>query len=358
MILTLNVGSSSIKAKLFNNDLSLEKSFLKEQIKTEHKEAFDEILSAFDKDDIDIVVHRVVHGGEFYHNATIIDDNVKKNIEYLGTLAPLHNPLNLLGIDIAQNACSNSLHVAIFDTAFHYTLEQKAYMYALPSRLYQDDHIRRYGFHGSSHGYVYEKSCELLHVKSANIITCHLGNGSSICAIEQGKSIDTSMGFTPLEGLIMGTRSGDIDPAIIFYLQKKYPDTDVEELLNKQSGLKGIAGSSDMRELLEQSDELSNLAVDMFCYRIAKYIGSYFILFEKLDAIVFTGGIGENSAKIRENITNIISKSLHVKIKEESNLSNEIFISTKESHIKLMCIKTDEELFMAKSALKLKDAKL
>ncbi|MEA1915998.1 MAG: acetate/propionate family kinase [Campylobacterota bacterium] len=355
MILTFNVGSSSIKVKLFSDTLQERQSFLKEQISSNHEEAFQEIFENLDMEKIEIVAHRVVHGGEFYHEATTINDEVKSNIESLIELAPLHNGANLLGISIAQKFFPNALHVAIFDTAFHNSIKSHAYLYALPYEMYENDKIRRYGFHGSSHQYVSKRAAELLHVKSGNFITCHLGNGASICAIKEMKSVDTSMGFTPLEGLMMGTRCGDIDPSIVFFLQKKYPDMDVENILNKKSGLLGVASNSDMRDLISEAysgNELSAKAIEMFCYKIAKYIGAYFIALGRVDAIIFTGGIGENSALIREKVCAVIGEALHVELNDEMNSKNSTLISKESSQIKIMSIKTDEELEMATQALK------
>lgn len=256
------------------------------------------------------VGHRVVHGGELYSQPTLITDEVKSSIEDLSRLAPLHNPANLTGVDAAQKAFPSLPQVAIFDTAFHQTMPEKAYMYGLPYELYKEHSIRRYGFHGTSHYFVANEAAKLAGkpIEECNLISAHLGNGCSITAVKNGKSVDTSMGLTPLEGVVMGTRSGDVDPGIIFHLveQLGYSIEDVNKVLNKQSGLLGISQqSNDLRTLQELHDEgnsQATLALEIFCYRVAKTIASYSAALTDLDGLIFTGGIGENSLLVREQV--------------------------------------------------------
>jgi len=334
-IAVINSGSSSIKFKLFcmqkNEVLS---SFLIENIGEDasdiktHKQGLEKIFETIQK--VDMVGHRVVHGGEYFHDATIIDDNVMQKIEELIPLAPLHNGANLLGIKVIKEIFPNISQVAVFDTSFHATMPKEAYLYALNYEMYEKHHIRRYGFHGTSHSYILKQSAKKLgkDVKDTNIISLHLGNGASVCAIKNGKSIDTSMGFTPLEGLVMGSRCGDIDPAIVLYMQKELSMSieDVDKELNKNSGLIGICSNNDVRKIINSDDEKSKLALDIMIRRIQKYIGSYMVLLERVDAIVFTGGIGENSTYIRKMILdNLILKnikSLVIKTDEELEIAN------------------------------------
>ena len=252
------------------------------------------------------VGHRVVHGGERFREPARIDEATLAAIEELCPLAPLHNPANLTGIRVMRDLLPEVPQVAVFDTAFHQTMPPRAFHYALPARFYQEYGVRRYGFHGSSHRYVAREAARYLDVPPAelNLITLHLGNGASVAAIQGGRCIDTSMGLTPLEGLIMGTRCGDLDPAVPFFLQAKTgrPFAEIESLLNRESGLKGICGANDMREVQQRAqagDTQAELALDMFCYRIKKYIGAYFAALGRVDALIFTGGIGENSAEVR-----------------------------------------------------------
>ena len=261
----------------------------------------------------------------------VIDENVMKTIKSLFPLAPLHNPANLEGILVAQSKINNIPQIAVFDTAFHTTMPKEAYLYALPYEMYKNHAIRRYGFHGTSHSYIMKEAAKELDISlhDINLITLHLGNGASICAIKNGKSIDTSMGFTPLEGLIMGSRSGDIDPAIVLYMQREL-GLDVEEIdntLNKKSGLIGICGDNDIRQILESGDIQSKLALDMMIRRIQKYIGSYMAILPRVDAIVFSGGIGENSSYVREKVLDSElfknTNSLVVKTDEELEIANE-----------------------------------
>ncbi len=334
-IAVVNSGSSSIKFKLFdmNNESIIFQIHLQEI--SSHHEALLKILDKLqalniDLQMIDAIGHRVVHGGELFCEATFIDENVIKKIDSLSTLAPLHNPANLDGILVFKNLAPNLKQYAIFDTAFHSTMPKEAYLYALPLELYEQNAVRRYGFHGTSHFYVAKECASLLdkNLKDLNIISLHLGNGASVCAIKNGQSIDTSMGFTPLEGLMMGTRSGDIDGAIIPYLMKSLSksEDEINSILNKKSGLLGICGLSDVREILERNDENDKLALQMMIRRIRKYIGAYSTLFESLDAIVFTGGIGENSSFIRDEVMRglNITQVLVIKTNEELEIARQV----------------------------------
>jgi len=298
-------------------------------------------------DEIDAIGHRVVHGGEKYKNATKITPVVIGQIKKLCKFAPLHNPPNLAGILAAKKIFKNKPQVAVFDTAFHQTMPEKAFLYALPYQYYKQFGFRRYGFHGTSHLFVAKKTIGLLKKKKSKIITCHLGNGSSITAVENGKSIDTSMGFTPLEGLPMGTRSGDVDPAIVFELMEilKISTKQVDEILNKSSGLKGISGlSSDMRDLWKAYDKnrKARLAISILSYKAAKYIGSYAAALKGLDAITFTGGVGENAYYVRKEICDYFP-FLGLKLDIQKNKKNNLEISAKNSKVKVYVIPTDEE---------------
>jgi acetate kinase len=310
-IAVINSGSSSLKCKLFNMQTKeVLYSVLIEnigEIGAEFKNHHD-ALESIDIDfcSLDVIGHRVVHGGEFFSEATLIDNNVIARIKELIPLAPLHNFSNLEGIIIARTKAPNIPHIAVFDTAFHTNMPKEAYLYALNKDMYEKHHIRRYGFHGTSHSYVSKKAAKILKkdINRLNLITLHLGNGASICAIKNGKSIDTSMGFTPLEGLVMGTRCGDIDPSIALYMQRELGMNvdEVDKELNKNSGLQGICNENDVRKILNNSNESSELALKIMIRRIQKYIGSYMVLLETVDAVVFAGGIGENSQYIREKI--------------------------------------------------------
>lgn len=315
--------------------------------------------------DIHAVGHRVVHGGEHFTHSVVIDDDVLRAIEDCIELAPLHNPTNVKGIHGARAVLGTGLpQVAVFDTAFHQTLPEHAYLYAIPYQFYRRYRIRRYGFHGTSHRYVAYRYRQLRKISrdETNIITLHLGNGCSIAAIRYGDSIDTSMGFTPLEGLVMGTRSGDIDPAIIDFISVKegLSAQEVETLLNKQSGLLGISGlTHDMRELLaeehENSDRRSHLAVEIFCYRVRKYIGAFLAAAGGAEAIVFTGGIGENSAEIRSRICKGLEWmgiELDAQRNESAGADTSGLISTDSSRLATYVIATDEELLIARDTVR------
>ena len=325
-IAVINAGSSSLKCKV----LSMPKGEVLYETLIEHSGVNAESLD-IDFAHVDAIGHRVVHGGEKFQKPTLINEEVINAIEALIPLAPLHNKANLEGIIALREKFPHIPQIAVFDTAFHATLDEAAYIYALPYELYEKQHIRRYGFHGSSHAYLVQKAAKILgkKVEQTNIITLHLGNGASACAIKNGKSVDTSMGFTPLEGLVMGSRSGDIDPAIVLYLQRelKYSVQEVDVLLNKESGLRGLCGKSDVREILNAESKFAKLALNIMIRRIQKYIGAYMVLLEEVDAIVFSGGIGENSEYIRDAVCNnaIIKniKTLVIKTDEEFEIANE-----------------------------------
>lgn len=304
--------------------------------------------------------HRVVHGGEMFRDPVIVDGEVLRRIQELIPLAPLHNPSNVTGIEALRALRPDVPNVAVFDTAFHQTMPPKAFRYALPGKLYQAFHVRRYGFHGTSHQYVAQAASEYLKlpIEELNLITLHLGNGASATAVREGRSVDTSMGMTPLEGLIMGTRCGDLDPAVLFYLSRKMgtPFENLEDILNKESGLKGICGMNDMREIQRRAgegDAEAELAIEMFCYRVKKYIGSYFAVLGRVDAVVFTGGIGENSARVREQSCEGLS-ALGIFLDERRNLetsSGITEIQREDGKIKVLVIPTDEEREIARRTI-------
>lgn len=300
---------------------------------------------------LDAITHRVVHGGEYFRDITLVDDDVQEKIRDLIPLAPLHNGANLQGILVSRKKAPNVPQLAVFDTAFHANMPKEAFLYALPYEMYEKHKIRRYGFHGTSHSFVMKRAAKELQkdVKDLNIITLHLGNGSSACAIKGGVSIDTSMGFTPLEGLIMGTRSGDIDPAITLYLQRELglSTNEVDTILNKRSGLLGICAKIDLREIESSNDELSSIAMNMTARRVKKYIGSYAALLGRVDAIVFTAGIGENSHTMRSKIMQNL-ELFGIELDEEANRENSVLISKASSRVKVFVIKTNEELEMAR----------
>ena len=307
----INSGSSSLKYKLFEletmqviEEKMIENIGESDAVVQNHEEALQKLNIDFDS--LDAMGHRVVHGGEEFCEPTFFDEKKLERLRLLNHLAPLHNPANVLGMEVVMRSAPSLLQVGVFDTAFHTTMPPEAFLYALPKELYKQHHIRRYGFHGTSHSYLLDQVAKKLQKdkNQLNIITLHLGNGASACAIKRGKSIDTSMGFTPLEGLVMGSRSGDLDSAIVLYLQEhlEMSSQEIEVLLNKKSGLLGLCGTNDVREIVEKNDEDSKLAIDMMVRRIQKYIGSYMVLLEDVDAIVFSGGIGENSQEIRERV--------------------------------------------------------
>jgi acetate kinase len=391
-ILVLNCGSSSVKYQLFDmtDESVLAKGVVERigmddailthrptdeekvrQVQTilEHTAAIKVVLEALthpeygviqDIKEIDAIGHRVVHGGEQFSESVIINNEVKAAIEEYIELAPLHNPPNLKGISAAESALPDVPQVAVFDTAFHATLPPHVYLYGLPYTLYQRYKIRRYGFHGTSHKFVAFRAAELMQtdITALKLITCHLGNGASITAVNGGKSVDTSMGFTPLEGLIMGTRSGDIDPAIIPFVMAKEELSigEVDAMLNKHSGIMGVSGvSSDMRDIEEQiaaNNERAQLAHDMYTYRIAKYIGAYAAAMNGVDVIVFTAGIGENGPMQRKAICrNLGYLGVEIDAIQNDFRGKEREISTPFSKVKVWVIPTNEELMIARETM-------
>jgi acetate kinase len=333
----------------------------------DHREGFSLVLEVSGRaragttpDAVFGVGHRVVHGGERFKEPAIIDDRTLEEIRQLIPLAPLHNPANLTGIEVMRELLPDVPQVAVFDTAFHQTMQPKAFLYALPYAFYRSHGVRRYGFHGTSHQYVAREAARHLGrpLAALNLITLHLGNGASATAIERGKSIDTSMGLTPLEGLIMGTRCGDLDPAIPFYLAGKTgrPFVEIEEVLNRESGLKGICGVNDMREIQSRAlgrDEQAELALEMFCYRVKKYIGAYCAALSSVDAIVFTGGIGENSSLVRSRSCEGLS-GLGISIDERANLETAggiAEIQAGDGRVKILIVPTDEEREIAQQTV-------
>ena len=333
----------------------------------DHRAGFDFIkqVNASDriiKDDSELfgIGHRIVHGGEKFCEPTLIDKNVMSTIQELIPLAPLHNPSNLHGIEAALERFPDVPQVAVFDTAFHQTLPPYAFHYGLPFEFYTKHGVRRYGFHGTSHIYVGTEAARLLGKpwEETNLITLHLGNGVSATAIRNGESIDTSMGFTPLEGLLMGTRCGDMDPALHFYLLKQtgISPEELEKIINSQSGLKGICGVSDMREIQHQAsqgNEQARLAIEMFCYRLKKYIGAYAAVLDRVDAIVFTGGIGENSSIVREKTCDGLENLGIILDREENECASgtAAAINSQGSPIAILVIPTDEELEIARETI-------
>lgn len=341
-ILVINCGSSSLKFELFQSKpLASVKSGMIDRIGTKvktHSDAVKKVFQILKNEKIDVIAHRVVHGGEKYSKPTKLDGKTIKEIAKLSTLAPLHNPINLEGIKACKKFAPKVPQVAVFDTAFYSTLKPKAYLYAIPHELYEKHHIRRYGFHGTNHKYVTEKAIKILKEKNAKIISCHLGNGSSITASLNGKAVDTSMGFTPLEGVPMGTRCGSIDPAIVIKIQelKKLSPAKTKDFLNTECGLKALShGFSDMRDIYKRSlkkEKNAILAIEIFSYQIAKYIGAYTASLNGLDALIFTGGIGENAFYIRKQVCEYLKYLKHKKV---------------------LVIKADEEYQIAKDSLTL-----
>ncbi|KAF0156912.1 MAG: acetate kinase [Syntrophaceae bacterium] len=388
-ILVLNCGSSSLKYKLFelgdNNvlaqgqadrigmtdavfqhDAQGHETFLNKTPLANHHEAVHALLAHLvdgqqgiltEMSEIGGVGHRVVHGGEHFRTSVIVDPAIRETLEATKKLAPLHNPPNLMGIDVCTSLMPGVPQVAVFDTAFHQTMPPYAYTYAIPYHYYIDDHVRRYGFHGISHRYVACRTAEILgkNVEALRIITCHLGAGSSLCAVAEGKSLDTSMGFTPLSGLVMGTRSGDIDPALVSFLVEKEQSslTQVMDMLNRESGVFGISGiSPDFRDLEKESslgNERARLALDAYAYSVAKGIGSLIPAAGGLDVLVFTAGVGENSPNMRRRICAFLSW-LGISLDEEKNLNGilEEDISLPGTKVKILVVPTDEEKMIAR----------
>jgi len=316
-----------------------------------------------DAGEVGVIAHRVVHGGERFTEATLVTDEVIGEIEKLNSLAPLHNPVNIAGIREMRRLFPAATHVAVFDTAFHAAMPEYAYLYGLPYELYERHGVRRYGFHGTSHRYASLRAAEFLdrHADELRLITCHLGNGSSVCAIDRGRSVDTSMGFTPAEGLIMGTRCGDIDPGLPAFLERAegLPVSESEELFNRSSGLLGLSGiSSDMREILAAAgagQRRARLAIEAYCYRVRKYIGACFAVLGGLDALVLTGGIGQGSAEIRARITRGLD-CLGIALDERRNQDARGFsrvcrVSADPSRVAMLVVPADEEWMMAREAL-------
>ena len=392
-ILVINCGSSSLKYQLINSDTEAvlakglcerigidgaltyqpaggEKEVTEIPMPT-HSEAISAVIAALTDEkkgvvkslsEIGAVGHRVVHGGEKFTSSCLINDETMAAIEECNDLAPLHNPANLIGIRACQKLMPGVPNVAVFDTAFHQTMPEVAYIYGIPYEYYEKYKVRRYGFHGTSHSYVSKRAAEMLgkKVEDLKIIVCHLGNGASICAVDHGKSVDTSMGLTPLEGLVMGTRSGDIDPAIIDFVGKKEGlDLDgMNNILNKKSGMLGISGvSSDGRDLgaaAAAGNERAKLALDVFDYDVIKYIGSYAAVMNGVDAICFTAGIGENNIEMRANVCAHLGY-LGAKLDPEKNdvRGEERIISTDDSKVKILLVPTNEELAIARETLAL-----
>jgi acetate kinase len=334
--------------------------------------AFPLLISKLDASLLKGVGHRIVHGGKIFDEPVIITEEVEKQIDELKSLAPLHNPINLLGVKIAKKFFPDVPHVAVFDTAFHSTIPAKAKNYALPKNLIDKHHIERYGFHGTSHQYVAQQAANYLgaDIHDLRIISCHLGNGASVCAIEHGLSVETSMGMTPLEGLVMGTRSGDLDAGIITYLMEKEGKTwqEISDMLNKESGMKGIAGSNDMRDLEEKAaegDVNAQLAIEMFVHRLRKYIGSYAAVMGGADVLIFTAGIGENSTSLRHKVVQKLNFMRAIlddnknKMLKFIGVENVEEISASNSLCKILVVKTDEQLAIAEQSAKLiKSSKL
>ena len=394
-ILVINSGSSSIKYQLFKMPLQqpvcsglverigIEGSFIKHSVfknqeKTviaieafisNHGEGLKQVLALLSEgehaviskpEDVVAVGHRVVHGGEHFAGATLINDEVKQQIRKLFSLAPLHNPVNYKCIEVAEQTFTSAKQVAVFDTAFHQTIPRQAFRYAIPEWYYKEHSIRVYGFHGTSHKYVSEQAIHSLGKADSKIISIHLGNGCSITAIKNGQSIDTSMGFGPLSGLVMGTRSGDIDPSVIFHLMEHagYTLEQLSTLLNKQSGLLGVGGSSDMRDirkLITEGNENAKLAIELYAYRIKKFIGSYAAVLNGIDAIIFTAGVGENDLEMRAAVCKELNY-LGIELDEAKNkgYKQELTdISRADSKVKILVIPTNEEYEIASQCFNL-----
>lgn len=393
-VLVINCGSSSLKFQLINSEtegvlakglcerIGIDGSLTyqpagKDKVTTEkpmptHTEAIQFVIDALTDaetgvvkslEEINAVGHRVVHGGEKFANSVVITDEVISAIEECNDLAPLHNPANLIGINACAKLMPETPMVAVFDTAFHQTMPEAAYMYGLPYEYYEKYKVRRYGFHGTSHSIVSKRVAELLEkpYEELKTVVCHLGNGASVCAVKNGKSVDTSMGLTPLEGLVMGTRSGDIDPAILEFIAKK-EDLDIAGLmnvLNKKSGVFGLSDnlSSDFRDLTAgaaNGNKPAQIALDVFCYRVAKYVGSYAAAMNGVDAIAFTAGIGENVCIVRSKVCEYLGY-LGIAVDEKANTKQgeEIMISTPDSKVKVLVVPTNEELAIARETVAL-----
>lgn len=394
-ILVINCGSSSLKYQLIdmsNNGVlaqglverigidgiltqkvdGREKYVVETELK-DHQMAIDLVLKTLvdekqgvikSMDEISAVGHRVVHGGEKYSESVIVNDEVLENLEELVKLAPLHNPANIIGIKACQALMPTTPMVVVFDTAFHQTMPQKAFMYPVPYKFYEEDHVRRYGFHGTSHKYVAGEVAKWMNkdIKDLKIITCHLGNGVSVTAVDGGKSIDTTMGFTPLDGIIMGSRSGSIDPAIVTFLQKEkgYTPDEVNNILNKESGVLGVSGVGtdfrDIRKAAENNNARALLTMDIYGYQIKKQIGAYAAAMGGLDAVVFTAGIGEHAPEVRIRALSdmeFLGINVDADKNNNQNVGDGMEISTPDSKVKLYVIPTNEELMIAEETLEL-----
>ena len=393
-ILVINCGSSSLKFQLIDSDdekvlakglcerIGIDKSYITyESVKCDkitkeidmptHKEAINAVISALtDKeigvinhmDEVKAVGHRVVHGGEYFSKSVIVDEDVLDKIEKCNYLAPLHNPANVIGIKACMEIMKDTPNVVVFDTAFHQTMPEKAYLYGIPRKYYEKYKIRRYGFHGTSHSYVSKRVAEIMNkpVEDLKTIVCHLGNGASICAVDGGKSVDTSMGLTPLAGVMMGTRSGDIDPGILEVLSNiSHKDiSEITNVLNKQSGIAGLSEvSSDFRDItkaMEEGNEVAKSAFEAYIHTVIKFIGGYVAVMNGVDDIVFTAGVGENNSQVREEVCESLGY-LGIKIDKEANKlrGEEVEISTKDSKVKVYVIPTNEELAIARETVAL-----
>ena len=389
-VLVINCGSSSLKYQLFDmtdesvlckglverigiegskltHKVNGEKLVVEEPMK-DHTEAINHVFDALldekygvikSLDEVSAIGHRVLHGGDKLTESCIIDDKVKDKIREFIKFGPLHNPANLMGIEACEKLAPGKKNIAVFDTAFHQTMPAKTFMYAIPYEYYEDYRLRKFGFHGTSHRYITLRTQQLLGKEDINIITVHLGNGSSIAAVKDGKCYDTSMGLTPLEGLLMGTRSGDLDPTVMTFLmnEKGYSADEMNQILNKKSGVLGVSGiSSDFRDLEEEAEkgnDRAQLALDMFIERVKRYIGGYMAELGHVDAICFAGGIGENSSSMRKDILDTFEE-LGVKLDlEKNNTREEALISADDSKVKVYVVPTNEELMIARDTLDL-----
>lgn len=389
-VLVINCGSSSLKYQLFDmtdesvlckglverigiegskltHKVNGEKLVVEEPMK-DHTEAINHVFDALldekygvikSLDEVSAIGHRVLHGGDKLTESCIIDEKVKDKIREFIKFGPLHNPANLMGIEACEKLAPGKKNIAVFDTAFHQTMPAKTYMYAIPYEYYEDYRLRKFGFHGTSHRYITLRTQQLLDKEDINIITVHLGNGSSIAAVKEGKCYDTSMGLTPLEGLLMGTRSGDLDPTVMTFLmnEKGYSADEMNQILNKKSGVLGVSGiSSDFRDLEEEAEkgnDRAQLALDMFIERVKRYIGGYMAELGHVDAICFAGGIGENSSSMRKDILDTFEE-LGVKLDlEKNNTREEALISADDSKVKVYVVPTNEELMIARDTLDL-----
>lgn len=389
-VLVINCGSSSLKYQLFDmtdesvlckglverigiegskltHKVNGEKLVVEEPMK-DHTEAINHVFDALldekygvikSLDEVSAIGHRVLHGGDKLTESCIIDDKVKDKIKEFIKFGPLHNPANLMGIEACEKLAPGKKNIAVFDTAFHQTMPAKTFMYAIPYEYYEDYRLRKFGFHGTSHRYITLRTQQLLDKEDINIITVHLGNGSSIAAVKDGKCYDTSMGLTPLEGLLMGTRSGDLDPTVMTFLmnEKGYSADEMNQILNKKSGVLGVSGiSSDFRDLEEEAkkgNDRAQLALDMFIERVKRYIGGYMAELGHVDAICFAGGIGENSSSMRKDILDTFEE-LGVKLDlEKNNTREEALISADDSKVKVYVVPTNEELMIARDTLDL-----